>query len=34
MRNEIMASVNGIIKNIYVKVDEKVANKQLLVELK
>ena len=33
MKNDIVAPVNGKIKKIHVKVDEKVTNKQLLVEL-
>ncbi len=34
MRNEIMALCDGTVKTIHVKIDEIVANKQLLVELK
>lgn len=34
MRNDILASENGIIKTVYVKVDDIVSNKQLLVEIK
>jgi biotin carboxyl carrier protein len=33
MKNDIVTSINGKIKKIHVKVDERVANKQLLVEL-
>lgn len=33
MKNDIVTSINGKIKKIHVKVDERVANKQLLIEL-